>query len=80
MGYTTIQISKETRVKLSKLRKYSRQTYDEIINSLLDLVPDGDGEGKYKHSFRTSIIKGMSDVKKGRTRTLDDTIKDLGIG
>jgi len=35
MEYTTIQIRKETREKLKKLRITKRETYDEIINRLM---------------------------------------------
>ncbi len=35
MTYTTIQITKETREKLKKLRITMRETYDEIINRLM---------------------------------------------
>jgi len=33
--YTTIQIRKETRDKLKKLRVAKRESYDEIINRLM---------------------------------------------
>jgi len=36
MEYTTIQIRKETREKLKKLRITKRESYDEIINRLID--------------------------------------------
>lgn len=35
MEYTTIQIRKETREKLGKMRITKRETYDEIINRLM---------------------------------------------
>jgi len=34
--YTTIQIRKETREKLKSLRITKRETYDEIINRLIE--------------------------------------------
>lgn len=36
MEYTTIQITKETREKLKKLRITKRESYDEIINRLIE--------------------------------------------
>ena len=36
MEYTTIQIRKETREKLKKLRITKRETYDEIIDRLVE--------------------------------------------
>jgi len=35
MDYTTIQLRKETREKLKRLRITKRETYDEIINRLI---------------------------------------------
>ena len=37
--YTTIQIRKETREKLKKLRVAKRESYDEIINRLVKQCP-----------------------------------------
>jgi predicted CopG family antitoxin len=36
MEYATIQIRKETREKLKKLRITKRESYDEVINRLID--------------------------------------------
>jgi predicted CopG family antitoxin len=36
MEYTTIQIRKETREKLKKLRITKRESYDEVINRLIE--------------------------------------------
>jgi len=46
MSVTTIQINSTTREKLAKLKSSSRETYDELINKLLALVPEGDEEGR----------------------------------
>ena len=35
-NFTQVQISKKTRGKLKKLRVISRETYDEIINRLIE--------------------------------------------
>ncbi len=45
MDYTTIQISRSTREKLNGLRAYKRMTYDELLNALMSLIPEGDEEG-----------------------------------
>lgn len=36
MDFTQIQITKETREKLKELRLVKRETYDELINRLID--------------------------------------------
>jgi hypothetical protein len=47
---TTIQSRSSTRDKLSKLTASSRETYDELINKLIALVPEGDEEGSYSQA------------------------------
>ena len=36
MTNTTIQISTETKKKLDKLKEYRRETYNDVINRLID--------------------------------------------
>ena len=79
MALTTIQISKVTREKLNKLKPYKRATYDEIIDLLIDLIPEGDEEGKYTEEFRASLLKGLLDIKSGRTYATSEVKKQLGI-
>ena len=78
MAYTTIQISKETRERISKLR-LGRETYDDILNALLDLIPAGDDEGEYTPEFRNSLLRGLLDIRSGRTLSLAQARKTLGI-
>jgi len=71
MAYTTIQITKETRKKLARLKTSLRSTYDELLNSLLDLVPHGDDEGEYTEDFKASLLRSLSDIKHGRVYMYD---------
>ena len=79
MPYTTIQINKLTRSRLQDFKVSKRETYDEILNALMDLIPSGDDEGEYTEEFKASIIKGMLDIKHGRTYTLEQIDKRLGL-
>ena len=79
MSQTTIQIDKETREKLSSLRTSQRETYDNVLNKLIDLVPSGDDEGDYSDEFKASLLRGLGDIKHGRTASLDDVKKRMGI-
>lgn len=79
MTYTTIQINVNTRKRINNLKDTLRQTYDEILNSLLDLVPSGDDEGKYTDEFKASILRGLIDIKHGRTRSVEEVKQTLGI-
>jgi predicted transcriptional regulator len=79
MPYTTIQISKVTRQKLGKLKLYKKATYDEIIGALISLVPEGDDEGEYTEEFRASLLRGLIDIKAGRTYTTEEVRRKLGV-
>jgi hypothetical protein len=64
---TTIQLAPETRERLSQLKQSPRETYDELLNKLLDLVPMGDDEGTYSAAFRVGLFNARLDIRAGRT-------------
>jgi len=78
MVNTTIQISQSTRSKLAKM-KMQNESYDDLINALIDIVPSGDDEGEYTEEFKASLMRSLIDIKKGRTHSLEDVKKQLGI-
>lgn len=69
MAYATIRIKPETREKLAKLK--GRETYDELLNKLLRLVPSGDDEGEYTDEFRMSLLNAKLDLIDGRVVTIE---------
>jgi DNA-binding TFAR19-related protein (PDSD5 family) len=77
--HTTIQLEKRTRERLNKLRIYKRATYDEIINALIDIIPEGDDEGRYSADFRASLLRGLLDIKNGRTHSTEEVRERLGL-
>ncbi len=79
MSVTTIQINSTTREKLAKLKSSSRETYDELINKLLALVPEGDEEGTYSHAFRLGLLQARLDIKEGRVLSHDELKRRLGL-
>ncbi|VVC02760.1 Uncharacterised protein [Candidatus Burarchaeum australiense] len=79
MGYTTIQILPETRKKLAGLKMYDRQTYDELLNALMSLVPKGDEEGEYGDEFRAGLLRARIDLAEGRTISHEELKKRLGL-
>ena len=79
MSYTTIQIDVNTRKKLNKLKNGLRLTYDELLNILMELIPNGDEEGEYSDEFKLSLLRGLLDIKQGRTSTVSEVKKKLGI-
>jgi len=78
-AFTTIQITPQTRGKLESLKAYRRETYEEVLNRLLQLVPEGDDEGLYRPEFKASLLRGMLDIKQGRTFSHAEVKKRLGL-
>ncbi len=79
VSYTSIQILPKTRQELSNLKSGPRETYDELINKLVRLIPEGDDEGKYNDGFRISLLNAKLDVMEARTYPLSDVKKSLGL-
>jgi hypothetical protein len=63
---TTIQVSPATRERLAALKSSRRETYDELLNKLLALVPFGDEEGTYSDAFRMGLLSAKLDLRSGR--------------
>ena len=79
MATTTIQISPTTRERLARLKSHPRETYDELLNKLLALVPAGDEEGLYTHAFRVGLLNARLDIKEGRVTIHARVKRQLGL-
>ena len=76
---TTIQVSEETRERLSRLKSSPRETYDELLGKLLSLIPEGDEEGRYSESFRVGLLNARLDIREGRLTDHSEVKKRLGL-
>ena len=65
MAITTIQLSPKTRKALASLKLHPRQSYDELLNKLMTLVPTGDDEGKYTAATRARLLQARIDSIQG---------------
>ncbi|MGA8302249.1 MAG: hypothetical protein WA691_06130 [Thermoplasmata archaeon] len=75
---TTIQIRPVTRERLASLKGSPRETYDDLLNKLIALVPRGDDEGRYTDSFRIGLLNARLDVREGRVTGHDTVKKRIG--
>lgn len=73
---TTIQIHRELKDKLEKLKIHPRESYEKVIARLIlskvDDEPLSDDEIK-------GIEQGLADIKAGRVYTTKELKKELGI-
>ncbi len=67
MTYTSIQINPKTREKLAELKSGPRETYDELLNKLLALVPTEDDEGEFLDEFRVGLLNARLETLQGKT-------------
>ena len=75
MEKTTIQISQETLNRMKNLKSHERQSYDELLNGILDNIEVEElSEQEIKE-----IQESLEDVKRGRTKPIEQVAKELGI-
>jgi len=79
MATTTIQINSSTREKLAKLKASANETYDDLINKLMALVPEGDEEGLYTQAFRLGLLRARLDIRDGRITSHEELKRRLGL-
>ena len=76
MAQTTIQIQTATRARLEDLKVHPRETYDEVVNRLLDTAYDSE---PLREETLRKIEMGIRDIRQGKTRTLEEIAQELGI-
>ena len=77
MSVTTIQLDTKTRKKLAGLKARPRESYDEVLNKLMRLIPEGDEEGTYTAEFRAGLLEARLDSIAGRLIDDEDLDKFL---
>jgi len=81
MKNTMVQLRKETVSKLKDLKKYKRETYDEIINKMIAELEEDMKEDNLILSEETikSIKEGEEQIRKGEFYTTSQLKKEVGI-
>jgi len=75
MNATTIQVKGETLERLKFFKRYSKESYDEIINRMINEIEDEE----LSDFAVKGIKKGLEDVKAGRVHSIEKVAKDLGV-
>lgn len=79
MALTTIQLRVATRLRLARLKRHGRESYDELLNRLMAMVPEGDEEGAYTEAFRSDLLEARAQVRRGKLVILSVVKKRLGL-
>ena len=75
MDKTTIQIRVNTLERLKAIKRYERESYDELLNNLIDETGDDDLTGEEIEDIK----EALDEVKRGETISLEDVARELGI-
>ncbi len=75
MEKTTIQINPETLERLKALKNSVRQSYDEVLNNLIDNCE----EESLSEEEIEDIKAALENVKRGKVKPIEQVAKELGI-
>jgi predicted CopG family antitoxin len=71
---TTIKIKGKTRTKLENLKLHTKETYNDVIERLMRTQDDEIDAQTIKN-----LRKSLDDIEKGRTHSLEQVEKELGL-
>ena len=75
MKKTTIQINFETLERLKSLKHSERQSYDEVLNGLIDNCEEESLSEKEIEDIKIAL----ENVKKGRVKPIEQVARELGV-
>lgn len=73
---TTIQLEEKVKEKLDEMKLHPRETYNKVIERLLE---DNVKEDELSPEAIKRIEQSLDDIKKGRTHSMKEVKKRLGI-
>lgn len=74
---TTIQLSETTKEKLDVLKDYQRETYEQVIQKLIEHVAEENME--LSEQTKKDIELARKEIKAGRFHTEAEVKKRLGL-
>jgi predicted transcriptional regulator len=74
--HTSIQIEKEIKARLDKLKNHPRETYNEVLTRLLKITQNDD---VLSPTVIKNIEEGIADIKAGRVYSSAQVKKKLGL-
>ena len=75
MKTTTIQIKNQTMERLKFFKEYSKESYDEIINHILNKIE----EGELTDEAIDDIKMALKEVKEGKGESIEDVAEEFGV-
>ena len=75
MEKTTIQIDVGTLERLKSLKNFERQSYDEVLNNLIE----NSEEDSLNEKEIEDIKVALENVKRGKVKPIEKVAEELGI-
>jgi len=75
MEKTTIQVNLETLERLKALKNMERQSYDNLLNNLIDNCEEESLSEEEIEDIKTAL----ENVKRGKVKPIEQVAKELGI-
>jgi predicted CopG family antitoxin len=75
MDKTTIQINMETLERLKALKNFERQSYDEVLNGLIDSCEENSLSAEEIEDIKIAL----DNVKRGKVKPIEQVARELGI-
>lgn len=73
---TTIQLQPETRSRLDSLKIHPLESYDEMLNRIMDVLFDPE---QLSEETLQRIEEGLADMRAGRSRPFEDYVRERGL-
>ena len=75
---TSIQIEKEIKERLDKLKSHPRETYNEVLARMIHVVSQQDDEELSRQTIK-NIEKSLAQIKAGKVSPHKGVKKRLGL-
>ncbi|MGI0047067.1 MAG: DUF7557 family protein [Nitrosotalea sp.] len=75
---TSIQIEKETKEHLDKLKSHPRETYNEVLDRIIHIVSQQKKEELSQQAIK-DIEKSLAEIKAGKVSSHKDVKRRLGL-
>lgn len=69
--YTTLRVENKTKEKLDKLKEYKRESYDELLNRVLEYMP------QVKEPLIEELLNDAKEHDKKKNKKTYTTIEEL---
>jgi predicted transcriptional regulator len=74
---TSIQLDNKTKSRLEKMKTFTKESYDDVVNRLLNIAEDD--EGVLSKQTIKNIEKSLAEIKAGKVLPHRDVKRKLGL-